>query len=414
MNMLARIVRSLALCWLAALTLATSPAFAHGEKAQQPVLRMRTLHWFDVDVSTRKLDVGQTLVVKGSFVPSRAWPEHVHSASETAFLNIGVPGPSFVRLDSRINGTPGIRSSSFEPGVQYDFEITLKARTPGRYHVHPVLNVKDAGPIIGPGIWVDVGGSAADFSNTVKTLTGQEIDLETYGFANAVGWSVLWAVIGLAWFGYWLTKVPLVLPRFRRVVELGNDRADEMITSRDRAAAVITLTVTLLLILGGYFWAQERWPITTPLQTGKIDTAQLPREPSPLTVRMDDARYRIPGRSFRIELTVTNHGDSPLSIGEFNSGNLRFINSKVLKAQPRDEDDLVAPDALRVEGDASIAPGQTRKIVIYADDALWETQRMTTMITSPDAVIAGMLFFYDAQGKRWPVEISGPMIPLFG
>jgi methane/ammonia monooxygenase subunit B len=53
-------------------------------------------------------------------------------------------------------------------------------------------------------------------------------------------------------------------------------------------------------------------------------------------------------------------------------------------------------------------------MVIYADDALWETQRMTTMIASPDAVVAGMQIFFDPQGRRYPVEISGPMIPLFG
>ena len=128
---------------------------------------------------------------------------------------------------------------------------------------------------------------------------------------------------------------------------------------------------------------------------------------------MDDARYRIPGRSFRIELTVTNSGKSPVSVGEFASGGLRFINSAVLKVTPKDQDDLVATDALRVEG-GSINPGETKKIVVYADDAMWETQRMTTMISSPDAVVAGMLFFFDAQGRRYPVEISGPMIPLFG
>ena len=128
---------------------------------------------------------------------------------------------------------------------------------------------------------------------------------------------------------------------------------------------------------------------------------------------MDDARYRIPGRSFRIELTVTNSGKSPLNIGEFASGGLRFINSAVLKVTPKDQDDLVAQDALRVEG-GPIKPGATQKIVIYADDAMWETQRMTTMISSPDAVVAGMLFFFDAKGRRYPVEISGPMIPLFG
>lgn len=393
--------------------LSASPVHAHGEKAQQPALRMRTVHWFDVDLSVRKLDVNQILVVKGSFIPSNSWPHHVASIEDgSAFLNIGVPGPSFVRLETRINGTPGIRSTTFKRGERYDFEVTLKARTPGRYHLHPMVNVKDAGPMIGPGLWVEVGGSQTNFQNSVKTLLGQEIDLETYGFTHAAGWSAVWVVLGLVWFGYWLTKVPLILPRFRRASALG-ENADEMITTRDRQVALGILLVTLLLIAGGYFYANERWPITTPLQTGKIDTAILKREPSPVLVRMDDARYRIPGRSFRIALTVTNHGTSPLSIGEFASGGLRFINASVQQVKPKDADDLVASDALRVEG-GPVQPGETRQVVIYADDAMWETQRMTTMISSPDAVVAGMVFFFDAKGRRYPVEISGPMIPLFG
>jgi methane/ammonia monooxygenase subunit B len=397
---------------VALVVLCSAPAQAHGEKAQQPALRMRSVHWFDVTMSTVKLKVNDELVVKGKFIPSKAWPEHVASIEGTAFLNIGVPGPSFVRLDSRVNGVPMIRSTAFVRGELYEFEVRLKARTPGRYHVHPLLNVKDAGPMIGPGIWVEVHGNQADFKNTVKTLFGQELDLESYGFKETATWSALWFVVGLAWFGYWLTKVPLILPRFRRATELG-ENADDMITTADRRMALTMLVLTLGLIAGGFIYASERWPITTPLQTGKIETPLLVREPSPVLVRMDDARYRIPGRSFRIALTVTNRGTSPLVIGEFASGNLRFINAAVHKVLPKDADDLVAPDALRIEGGA-VQPGETRQIVIYADDALWETQRMTTMISSPDAVVAGMLFFFDAQGRRHAVEISGPMIPLFG
>jgi methane/ammonia monooxygenase subunit B len=397
---------------LASTMLCALPAQAHGERAQQPALRMRTVHWFDVDVSVRKMEINQTMVVKGSFVPSLSWPDHVASIEHASFLNMGVPGPSFVRLDSRINGVPTIRSSSFKRGERYDFEVTLKARKPGRYHLHPIVNVKDAGPMIGPGIWVEVTGDPAAFENSTKTLFGHEVNLETYGLNNAMGWSALWVLVGLAWFGYWLTKVPLVLPRFRRAAELGDD-ADDMITVRDRRVTLVTMVVTLLLIAGGFIYANERWPITTPLQTGKIETPAREQEALPMVVKMTDARYRIPGRSFRIELTVTNRGTSPLNIGEFSSGNLRFTNESVVKVSRKDADDLVAVDALRVEG-GPIMPGETKKVVIYADDAMWETERMTTMISSPDAVVAGMLFFYDAQGKRYMVEISGPMIPLFG
>lgn len=127
---------------------------------------------------------------------------------------------------------------------------------------------------------------------------------------------------------------------------------------------------------------------------------------------MIEARYRIPGRSFKVEFEIENHGNSAVKIGEFAAGNLRFINSEVLSVEPQDSHDLVAADALRVEG-GSIPPGEKKSITIYADDALWETERMTTMIASPDAVVAGLLHFFDEKGNRSLVEFGGPMIPVF-
>lgn len=387
-------------------------AYAHGERAQMPQLRMSTVHWFDLALSTTKLNVNDVIVIKGSFMPSRYWPEHVQSIEGTAFLNIGVPGPSFVRLDSRVNGVPMIRSTRFMRGELYHFEITLKARKPGRYHVHPLINVEGTGPIIGPGAWVEVGGFAKDFRLSAKTLLGQQIDLENYGFGNAVFWSALWFAIGLSWFIYWLTKCPIVVPRFKRRDELGVD-ADLMITAKDRKVGVFFLALTLSVIVGGYQYAQASWPITTPLQTGRVDVPGAERAESTLQVKLVEARYRIPGRSFRMELRVTNTGLSPVTVGELAAGNLRFINGAVLKVAPMDEDDLIAPDSLRVEN-GPVFPGETKNIVVYADDALWETQRMTTMIKSPDTAVAALLFFFDDQGKRQFVEIGGPMIPVFG
>lgn len=404
-------LQSLLMLVLVLAGLATQPARAHGERAQMPQLRMSTVHWFDVEISTDALNVNDTLTVRGRFMPSKYWPEHVKSIEDTAFLNIGVPGPAFVRLDSRVNGVPMIRSTSFERGKLYDFEITLKARKPGRYHIHPVINVKDTGPIIGPGMWLDVAEGAQPFANTATTLLGQQVDLERYGFSHAAAWSALWFAIGLAWFVYWLLKCPIIIPRFKRVNELGVD-ADRMITLADRRTGLVFLVLALSVIVGGYQYANARWPITTPLQTGKVKVPAVEPE-SPVSVTMGEARYRIPGRSFRVELTVTNRGDSPVTVGEFAAGNLRFINSQVLKVTPKDADDLVASDALRVEG-GPVQPGETRTIVVYADDALWETQRMTTMIKSPDAVIAALLFFFDEAGHRYPVEVGGPMIPVFG
>lgn len=390
----------------------TSEVLAHGERAQQPGLRMRTIHWFDTQVSTAALKVNETVVIKGKFVPSRWWPEHMKGPGETAFLNVGVPGPVFVRIDSRVNGMPMIRSTAFHAGKTYDYQMTLKARTPGRYHIHPVISVEGAGPVIGPGFWVEVGGSQADFVNKVTTLTGETIDLETYGMKNITFWSVLWLIIGAAWFAYWLTKCPIIIPRFRRVAELGDD-ADSMVTPLDKKVGAGFLALTLFLIGFGYFWAQDKYPITTPLQTGKVHVPEID-DPAAhgVAVRLDDARYRLPGRSFELKLTVTNNSDRPVRLGKFTTANIRFINPQVLSEKSVDKQDLVAPTGLRVEG-APIAPGETRQITVFAEDALWETYRLTSLIYDPDSRFAGMLFFYDDQQRRFYTEVGGNMLPVF-
>ncbi len=400
----------LILCILPLLT--ADIALAHGERAQQPGLRMRTVHWVDLEVFPNQLKVGEELTIRGKFIPSKYWPEHMASIEDTAFLNVGVPGPAFLRIDSRVNGVPMIRSTAFQVGKLYEYEMTLRARTAGRYHVHPVISVQDAGPIIGNGLWVEVLPGSGAFSAPVQTLLGETIDLETYGLANVLGWSALWFALGLAWFGYWLTKCPIILPRFRRVQELGPARADEILPPADRRAGALFFTVTFLLITGGYFWAEERWPITTPLQTGKIETPPRELDNEHVQVRVLDARYRIPGRSFRLELEVTNRGDEAIRVAEFTTATVRFLNAQLLNEMPRDSHDLVAPDSLRVEGGA-IPPGATRTLVVFAEDALWETQRLTTLIYDPDSRFAGLLHFIDTRGRRTLVEIGGPMIPRF-
>lgn len=386
--------------------------FAHGERAQQAGLRMRTVHWFDTQITTTNLKVNETLTLTGKFVPSRFWPEHMDGPQGTAFLNVGIPGPVFVRIDSKVNGVPMVRSTAFHLGETYDYSMTLKARTPGRYHVHPVLSVEGTGPVIGPAYWVEVTGNQADFVNEVTTLTGDTINLETYGMKNIAFWSGLWLLIGLVWFIYWLTKCPILIPRFRRVSDLGDD-ADQIITPLDKKIGAAFLGGTLMLIGFGYLWAQDQYPITTPLQTGKVHVPPMDDPNAKMVaVRLDDARYRIPGRSFELKLTVTNNSDRPISLGRFTTANIRFINPDVLVDKPVDVGDLVAQTGLRVDGPA-IAPGETRQITAFAEDALWETYRLTSLIYDPDSRFAGMLFFYDDQHRQFYSEVGGPMLPVF-
>lgn len=395
--------------------LISSEIFAHGERAQQAGLRMRAANWFDTEIFPRTLEVNETLTVRGKFVPSEWWPKQLPSPEGMAFLNIGVPGPVFVRIDSRVNGVSMIRSTTFKRGETYEYEISLKARTPGRYHVHPVLSVEGTGPIIGPAKWVEVTGSQSDFVNEITTLTGETLNLETHGLKVITYWHLFWAFVGFAWLFYWLFPVfkgnPVLLPRFKQVVELGDDK-NAMITMRDTYTAIVFFVFILIAIAAGYMGTQYFYPVTTPLQTGEVELPSIKTRPANIEIEVGKALYHIPGRSFELKLNITNNEQYPLRVGEFLTANIRFINPDVLDVQPEDEHDLVAPEGLRVEAD-SIAPGQTRLVTLFAEDALWETYRLTSLIYDPDSRYAGMLFLYGPQGQRHYLEVGGYMVPSF-
>ena len=387
---------------------------AHGERAQQATTRMRTINWYDVNITPIRVAVGDDVFIRGRFRPSNFWPEHIPSVDGRVFLNVGTSGPNFVRVASSIDGVSMVQSTSLQLGRDYSFEIKMRARRPGRFHVHPVLSVLDAGGIVGPGRWVEVGGAASDFVNEAETMFGRHIDLERFNLPVIFSWHALWFVIGGAWLFYWLRQRPLLVPRMRAVDELeaaGRD-GDELITTRDQQVAIGFVIVTFVVIIAGYQWAEARHPVTTPLRTAKVTVPEKDPPSANVSVQLTEAQYRIPGRSFRMSLTVENRSAEPLQVSEFSTANLRFINPAVLSLEPADSHDLVARSGLRVEG-GEIAPGATESIEVYAEDALWETQRLSHMINDPDSIIAGLLFFQSSSGKREIVEIGGNMLPVF-
>lgn len=391
----------------------STEVLAHGERAQQAGLRMRTFNWMDFNVTTTKLAVNEEIKLSGKFVPSIWWPEHMASPEGKAYLNVSSPGPAFVRINSQVNGVPTIRSQQYKLGETYEYEITLKARIPGRYHLHPILNVQDTGPVIGPGRWVEVTGDQDDFVNTVTTLTGKTIDLESVGLKEFLWLHAFWFIVAVAWIYYWFRKLPVVMPRFKIVQERGDEGGNELITMQDMVVSLGFFVFTLVAITVGYFIAQEQHPITTPLQTSTIEVPTIFELPDHLDIQLIEARYRIPGRSFKVELDITNKSNSTYQLGEFLTANIRFINKDVRPdIEPQDENDLIAKSGLVVEG-GPIKPGQTTRIIMYADDALWETYRLTSLIYDPDSRFAAMLFFFDENGERVYYEVGGPMLPVF-
>lgn len=384
-------------------------ASAHGEKSQAAFMRMRTIHWFDLNWSKDTVAVNDTMTISGKFHVFAGWPETVDKP-EISFLNIGIPGPVFIRQGSWIGGQLVPRSVTLELGETYEFKVLLKARRPGDWHVHTMMNVKGGGPIIGPGKWVTVTGSMGSFTNPVTTLLGDTINLETYNLSNTYFWHAFWYGLGLIWVAYWIRK-PTFVPRH---IAMEAGKADSLITAGDRKVALGFAVGTIAIVAFGMSSTNAAYPVTTPLQAGLLrgmKPIELPART--VNVKVEDATYRVPGRAMQMTLTITNNGDSAVRLGEFNTAGVRFLDPKVHTDETGYPDDLLAEEGLSVSDNSPIAPGTSRTVQVTASDAAWEVYRLADLIYDPDSRFAGLLFFFDEAGNRQMVMVDAPLIPTF-
>jgi methane/ammonia monooxygenase subunit B len=387
----------------------STPAFAHGERSQEPFLRMRTVNWYDTEWVGKSTAINDVTYLRGKFHLSEDWPRAVVKPNRT-FLNIGSPSSVFVRLSSKINGTPMFVSGPMEIGRDYAYEVTLKARLPGHHHIHPMFAVKDAGPIAGPGGWMDITGNAADFKNEIKTLTGETFDSETKGTATGVMWHLFWAAVAIAWVGFFAIR-PMYLVRARVLAAYGDEILLDPI---DRKVGIFFLVFTVTVVTVGYLSADAQYPVTVPLQAGEAKIKPMPIKPNPLVMEVTHAEYDVPGRALRMVVHATNNGTVPVTIGEFTTAGIRFTNKAgAAKLDPNYPAELVAASGLTMDNEAAIQPGQTVDIKIESKDVLWEVQRLVDILHDPDQRFAGLIMSYTDSGERLVNPVWAPVLPVF-
>ena len=278
-----------------------------------------------------------------------------------------------------------------------------------------MLNVGGAGPLLGPGKWIEVTGNAADFVFPLKTLDGITIpNLETWQLGNVFRVHAYWLVLAFAWLGWWFRGGPSLLSRFR-ALETGREEA--LFNNTDRIAAAALVVLVLFSVAYGMISTNSKYPRTSALQGGRVRVFPLPDSPDTVEVRHQKGVYQVPGRSLQLTLKVTNRTPRPVRLGEFTAANLRFVNralpAAVAGIPANYPEDLLTRTGLVVTPDDPIAPGQTREIKVEAADAAWETERLASLMGNPDSSYGAVLFFFDSQGKRTVSEVSGPAIPVF-
>lgn len=390
--------------------LAPDAALAHGEKALEPFIRMRTIQWYDVAWSKSKLNVNEEVVITGKFHVAEDWPRGV-AKPDAAYLNVSAPGPVMIRTERYLNGQPSISSVSLKPGGDYDFKIVMKARTPGRFHLHPFFNLHDTGSVVGPGQWLEVDGDAAAFTNRVKTLDGSVIDMETYGRANGLAWHFFWIALGSAWLLWWVRR-PLFIPRYK-LLQAGQEAG--LVTPLDRRLGAAILLGVPLIVLGASVMTDRQYRNAIPLQAAMDQIDPLPPavDAGTVQVKLQRAEYHAPARAMIMTAKIHNGSEHPIRIGEFATANVRFLNPDVAQPPQAEGAALVAAEGLTLDSSAPIAAGETRMVRITAADSLWQRERLDGLIRDADTRMGGLLFLYDDAGQRYVSSISAAVIPKF-
>jgi methane/ammonia monooxygenase subunit B len=394
---------------LAVTMAAAGPAEAHGEKSQAAFLRMRTLNWYDLKWSKTTVNVNEEFEITGKLHIMNAWPAAVH-VPDRCFVNTGQPGPVSTRVYVGVGGQFTPRSMRLEVGKTYEFKIVLRGRRPGHWHTHVQLSVETGGPIPGPGQWIDIKGNFADFTNPIKLLNGTTIDLENYKIGPIYLWHLFWYIAGVAWVAFWFSKRGLI----GRFVAVASGKAEEIITPQERMVGAVALAATLGVVIIFYAIAASSYPNTIPLQAGDFTRIQAIDEPEvPLKLKYLGGSYKVPGRELTATFRITNEGKEPVRIGEFGTAGLRFLNPDVYTTKVDYPDYLLADRGLSLSDNAPIQPGETKEVTLTIQDARWDTERLSGLAYDVDSSFAGMLFFFTPSGTRYPVEVSGSVIPSF-
>ena len=395
---------------LVATMAAAGPADAHGEKSQAAFLRMRTLNWYDLKWSKTTVNVNEEYEITGKLHIMNAWPAAVH-VPDNAFLNTGQPGPVSVREAVFIGGQFTPRSVTLKLGETYEFRIVLRARRPGHWHTHVQLSVETGGPIPGPGQYIDIKGSMADFRDDIKLLNGTTVNLEDFQTTKIYLWHLLWMVAGFAWIFYWFSKRGFI----GRFVAVAAGKGEELITPQERTVGAIVLGAVLGTVIIFYAIVASNYPNTIPLQAGLIRNIDpIPGAlDAPIKVKYLSGTYKVPGRELVANFKITNEGKEPIRIGEFATAGLRFLNPDVYTSKVDYPDYLLAERGLSLSDNAPIAPGETKDITLTIQDARWDTERLSGLAYDVDSSFAGLLFFFSPTGTRFPVEVGGAVIPTF-
>jgi methane/ammonia monooxygenase subunit B len=415
---------SVALASAALLFAGASPAFAHGEEAQEAWLRMNSIAWLNVSMNGQEpggltgpdivIKQGEEVTIKGSTKVLETWPQILNDGEpRVGFINVVVPGPVMLVKNRVINGLQAPHSIYVEKGGVYNFEITVAGRIPGRYHLHPSFAVQGAGTLIGPGQWVKVEKSATKFENPVTLYNGKTINLENYKVWWVFSWTFAGFIIGMVWLLWWIWPKPTVT-RLAVTSQLSvNDDggpAVGLVTKRDVRAMDILALVTVIFVGVGLLWQSNAYPVKLPLQVNRFRVPPAVEPAEFATANLTNVVLDNKTNTYSMQVTVNNTGTGEVTVKALHLANVD------LKAQAGDQ--AVAPNADAPANTVSVSPaltvaaGSTSDLTLRMPRAQLEGLKLVPS-QNANSSVAGVLELSSASGETAYLTVNGALNYIF-
>ena len=400
---------------LALLVLPAQAASAHGERAQEAFLKMRTVGWVDVQFTGVELRQGESgedeifigqgeeISLTGIAKILEAWPNTLAKGDpRTGFINVIAPGPVITMREKTVNGVSAPDRIEIAVGGVYEFDMTLAGRTPGRWHVHPSFSVKGAGTLLGPGVWVNIE-PVAGYTLPVTLADGTVINLENYQLGYVWLWSTVTFLIGVAWMLYWTLKKRTVQNlAVTSQIPLNTDGMSVgLITKRDHRNMNGFLIVTLALTIGMFIYQQAAWPSKIPQQVIEFAPPPLELPANPPVAVGTESSFDEPTDTVTLVAEVTNPGLSDVELAKFTTSTLTFVNPSVAET-PAGQSELT------VEPNGTIGAGDTVTITLTLTDTRWASDKVIPSAES-QLEIVGLLVFDDGSFA----EVHAPLATEF-
>ena len=405
-----RFVISLSVCTLALATLLSIPrAFAHGEAADEPFLKNMTTAFFNVSISPTEIEIGEPIRITGSVKILEIWP-HTLDTPEMASIIPVVPGPVFVLRERLVNGQASIGSFFAQKGGIYEFDMELLGKEPGDWHVHPGIAIQGTGTLLGPGEWVRVKPSATPLEFPVTLLSGETIELSTYGGQFVWWWSFAGFLLGIVWMLYWtLNKRTVAALAVTLQIPINDDAPDiGLITPRDHMWMNVIVGITLVMLVVGWTYATTNAPVRWPQQTDWFTPRFISSGEKMAEVHTNGATFDEASDTLEMKIQVTNELDSEIQLKQLIVAMATFVNGGVQEQAKAGPSDFVG--ALQVSPDGTVAPGESKDLTLTVTSTLFSQERLVPM-NDPQQFLGGVLRFENSQGEHELVTVRSGVIP---